>query len=190
MKSEIVRVKFGQSSRSAGMARIKQTARMSSGPGQPKPLNRNHPQYAQNAQTRFDEAAAFVIRAEAALTAAGDADRATAQQRVYAARRWRDHAEAEADAAVGRPNLRAASGAPPVEINNHDIAAMRLPLPESQESHAGRVPDGVDKQRAAFAHEGLSIGGKILITTGGAILIALLAILIVQHNIQDMDEMT
>jgi hypothetical protein len=157
----------------AGMARIKQTNRMSSGPGQPKPLNRNHPQYAQNAQARFDEAAAFVIRAEAALAAAGDADRATALQRVYAARRWRDHAEAEADAAVGRPNLRAASGAPPVEIDDHDIAAMRLPLPESLESHAGRLPDDIETQRATFAYEQLSNGGKILIATGGAILIAL-----------------
>ena len=111
------------------MVRTKQTARLSSGPGQPRPLNKRHPQYAQNAQAAFDRAAAFVVRAQAALAAAGDADRATALQRVTAARRWRDHAEAEADPANGRTNERAASGAPPVNILNHDIAAMRLPFP-------------------------------------------------------------
>ena len=68
------------------MARTKQTARLSCGPGMPKPLNTSHPQYAQNAQAKFEKAAAFVVRAEAALVAAGDADQATALQRVTAAR--------------------------------------------------------------------------------------------------------
>jgi hypothetical protein len=70
----------------------------------PKPLNPNHPQYPQNAQVKFDEAAAFVVKAEAALAAAGDADRAAALERVTAARRCRGNAEALTDAANGRPS--------------------------------------------------------------------------------------
>ena len=163
-----------------GMARIKQTMRMSSGAGQPKPLNRHHPQYAQNALARFDQAAAFVVRSEAVLAAAGDADRATALQRVHSARRWRDHAEAEADAAAGRPNRQTASGAPPVEINDHDIAALRLPFPESRESHADRLPDDSNKRRSTFFWAKLSAWGKIIIATC-TVLLALLAILITQH---------
>ena len=61
-----------------------------------------------------------------------DADRAAAQQRVNAARRWRDYTEAEADAANGRPNLRAASGASPVVINHDDLKALRLTFPEEE----------------------------------------------------------
>ena len=115
---------------------------MSSGPGQPKPLNPNHSQYPQNAQAKFEEAAAFVVRAEAALAAAeSDADRATALQRLTAARRWRDHAEAEADTANGRTNARIASGVPLPSINDHDLVAMRLPFPPEPQPDPTRRRD-------------------------------------------------
>jgi MFS family permease len=137
------------------MVRTKQTARLSSGPGVPKPLNQRHPQYPQHAQAKFIKACAFVVRSEAALMACeSDTNRATALLRLTAARRWRDHTEAEADAANGRLNVRAASGLPPVNILNHDIEAMRLPFPSGKAEAKPQqlaAQEKVDAERKANA---------------------------------------
>ena len=67
------------------MARTKQTARMSSGPGQPKPLNNRHPNYPANAQAAYDKAevtattiATAAINTATATTAAATAAAAAA----------------------------------------------------------------------------------------------------------------
>ncbi len=81
------------------MARTKQRARMSSGPGVPRPLNRAHPRYPQFAKEKADQYAEFLARVENEL-AALQPDTVQHQaklKQVTAARRFYQCAQAESD---------------------------------------------------------------------------------------------
>jgi hypothetical protein len=89
------------------MVRTKQTARLSCGPGVPKPLNRGHPDYPANAQARYEKAEAAYekvsLDGEPLLSDTRDGGSQGPSggmlDRLTAARQWRDQAKAEADSA-------------------------------------------------------------------------------------------
>jgi hypothetical protein len=81
------------------MARTKQRARMSSGPGVPKPLNRSHPSYPRFALEKTERYAEFLAQVEGEL-ATLEPNTPTYQaklKQVTAARRFHRCAKAESD---------------------------------------------------------------------------------------------